>query len=265
MKKILLLICMTLMLTGCSAGASLKALEADLQALATAEIKMSADNNKSLYRYYSSPDVGRRVSTQTANVFTYRNDEFIMNLDIATIINEEFYDSVDTFRFNVDESMLSISGPYTNTANEEFEFSFQVYDFNESKYLIYMETQYVNFYSYCEYTNIAPMALEMMKIAKTVEVEKETIITLYSSKPTTEYVREQVDLFEETIADNGRIEELLEGNNVIEGDNMEHEGLTDDTVVEEENDDTLEEEVVETEPPVEEENQDNNNAHEGHR
>lgn len=209
MKKLLLLLCL-LSLCGCSVKNHDVAdhLGERLEALAKAPIEDLADNNKPLYRYYIEPSVGRRTSTETSNVFVYNGREFLMNLDIAAVINNRFYKEA-AFEKRLDRSaMIAQEGTYVDYNDLEFRYLLEVYDY-EDLYFIVLDMAYVNFYACCEYAEIEDLVLMMMKIGKTVEVNAEQVVAAYSSKQTTEYVKEKLDLFEVVIPDSGRIEELL--------------------------------------------------------
>lgn len=210
MKKILVLLCL-LCLCGCAQKQTdLKtSLKQELETLAQAPIDNLADNNKPLYRYYIEPSIGRRQSTQTSNIFVLNNQEFVMNLDIATIINTRFYENI-MFKKKADSSaMISLSGNYLDFNNLEYRYFLSVYDFEDGNYFISLSMQYVNFYAYCGYADIEPLTLSMMKIGKTVDVDTEKVINTYSSKQSSDYVKEKLNLFEKIIPDSGRIEELM--------------------------------------------------------
>ncbi len=210
MRKIHLVLCLML-LSGCaSTQTDLKLrLENSVATMAQAPIDDLADNNKPLYRYYIEPSVGRRDSTQTGNVFLLNGREFIMNLDIASVINTRFYDEI-LFNEQIDSAaMIAMEGSYVDYNDLEFHYMLTVYDLQDSKYFIDLSMAYVNFYAYCEYAEIEELVLMMMKIGKTVDVDAEKVIAAYSSKPSTEYVKEKLDLFETVIPDSGRIEELM--------------------------------------------------------
>lgn len=212
-KKVLVLLCL-LCLCGCAQNkADLKnSLKQELSALAQAPIANLADNNKPLYRYYIEPSIGRRQSTQTSNIFVLNNQEFVMNLDIASIINTRFYESI-MFEKKADNSaMISLSGKYLDFNNLEYRYILSVYDFEDGNYFISLSMEYVNFYAYCGYADIEPLVLSMMKIGKTVDVDTEKVISTYSSKQSSDYVKEKLDLFEKIIPDSGRIEELMGAN-----------------------------------------------------
>lgn len=210
MKKILILLC-ALLLCGCSNQKTdiTQTLPLNLTALANAPIKDLADNNKPLYRYYIEPSIGRRESTQTSNVFVKEGQIFVMNLDIASVINTRFYDEKVYGQKADTNAMIALDGTYIDTNDLEFRYSLSVYLLDNGKYFIDLSMAYVNFYAYCEYATIESLVLEMMKIGKTVDVNSEKVIATYSSKQSTEYVKEKLDLFEMNIPDSGRIEELM--------------------------------------------------------
>jgi hypothetical protein len=62
-----------------------------------------------------------------------------------------------------------------------------------------------------DYVMIDDVVVQMLKIARSVEVNELEIISYYSSKPADEHQREKVDLFQQEIAENGRLDELLGG------------------------------------------------------
>ncbi len=67
----------------------------------------------------------------------------------------------------------------------------------------------MNFYTTGSRAEIMTVAGEMLKIARTISIKEEEIISHYSSKEVIEYEREQLQLFEVMIPENGRIDEML--------------------------------------------------------
>jgi len=235
MRKIIGIICV-LFLCGCSVESyDLKSsLEANLPSLAEAVISDRADNNKPLYRYYAEPQIGRRMSTWTGNVFTLNGAEFIMNLDIASILNSRFYKHQNFDKKTDSSAMISMSGTYIDYSNQKNGYTLDIFDFEDGIYFIELDLQYVDFYGYVDYAEIEPVVMSMMKIGKTVDVDLEKVIATYSSKHSTEYVKEKLDLFETVIPDSGRIEELMgispeEFNN--EDGSSEHEAPIEEEVL----------------------------------
>lgn len=210
MKKILILLCV-FCLCGCSASnGDLKSrLESRLAQLAHAPIQDLADNIKPLYRYYIEPGIGRRQSTQTSNVFVMNDQEFVMNLDIASVINTRFYDQVLYNQSADPDAWIGLEGTYLDYNDLVFNYTLSIFSLEDGQYFIDLSMAYVNFYAVTEYAGIINLVTEMMKIGKTVDVSSEKVIATYSSKQSTEYVKEKLDLFEVVIPESGRIEELM--------------------------------------------------------
>ena len=202
-----------LMLCGCSAN------PADLQTTLHQKIDRViqqpalciADNHKTLFSYYAEPSVGRMESTMTSNVFLIDHVEVVMNLDISTVMNSKYYpDALTHHKANGDE-IVFISGMLGGCDGNEHEYSVSVYLLNNGKYYVDVQTHYVNFYSAMDYVMIDDVVAQMLKIARSVEVNELEIISYYSSKPADEHQREKVDLFQQEIAESGRLDELLGG------------------------------------------------------
>ena len=226
MKKIITLLCL-LLLVGCAENPSNleDRLAVSVEAIALAPISDLADNNKPLYSYYIEPSVGRRTSTQTGNVFLYNGTEFVMNLNIASVINARFYiDELNHTKSNL-KAMITQDGIYFDHNDLQFSYFLSIYALDNGKYFIDLDLAYVNFYAYAEYANIEDLVIMMFKIGKTVDIKADKIIMNYSSKPSMEYVKEKLELFEIIIPDSGRIEELMGIDVSIEGQTEIGDGI----------------------------------------
>ena len=174
MRKItLLLFC--LCLCGCSAQGGLDSrLQAACMQASTLTINVHADNVKDLYSYYAEPGVGRRSSTASSNVFVLDNQEFIMNLNVAEIVNVKLYDQSESVILPQSEAWISVSeGEFTDIQGR------------------------------------TALAKEMIKIARTAEVDEDAVLKTYSSRTKINYVKENLNLFEDEIPENGRLEEMM--------------------------------------------------------
>ena len=219
-----------LMLCGCSANpAGLQtALSQKINQVIQQPALCIADNHKTLFSYYAEPSVGRMESTMTSNVFLIDNVEVVMNLDISTVINTKYYPDVLTHPKANGDEIVFISGLLGTCDGNDYEYSVSVYLLNNGKYYVDVQTHYVNFYSAVDYVMIDDVVVQMLKIARSVEVNEFEIINYYSSKPTDEHEREKVDLFQQEIAESGRLDELLGG--VDTGHFEEDEPEVDDPV-----------------------------------
>ena len=95
MKRIVcMLLCFCLM--GCSkiTGSLQNRLNTALSEAERAPVN-APNNRKTFYSYYLDPSLGRIYSTETGNVFSRGGRSFVMNLDIASIINDKYYPGQD--------------------------------------------------------------------------------------------------------------------------------------------------------------------------
>lgn len=219
-----------LMLCGCSANpAGLQnSLNQKIKKVIQQPAMCIADNHKTLFSYYAEPSVGRIESTMTSNVFLIDNTEVVMNLDISSVINTKYYPDVLTEPKANGDEIVFISGQMGACDGNQYDYSVSVYLLNNGKYYVDVQTHYVNFYSAVDYVMIDDIVIHMLKIARSVEVNELEVIIYYSSKPADEHQREQVDLFQQEIAESGRLDELLGG--VDAGHFEEDEPVVDDPV-----------------------------------
>ncbi len=210
MKKLAIMI-LIFLIAGCSANpADLKQiLKESLEKQASKPTACIADNHKTLFSYYAEPSIGRRNSTQTSNVFIMDDVEFVMNLDISTVMNSKYYPEVNNLRDETSDELVYLKGKYTDCHGDEYDYVLSVYLLQNGEYYVDFQTHYVNFYSTMKYVRIDDVISQMMKISQSVEVDETAVITAYSSKPADEHEREKVDLFQEQIAENGRLDELI--------------------------------------------------------
>lgn len=211
MKRILIVLLILMVCCGCSANpADLeKSLQRQIDDLLAQEAACLADNHKTLFSYYTEPNVGRKTSTMTSNVLVLNGVKIVMNLDISTVMNSKYYPDVPVLRKPTGNELVYLSGKYEDCTKTGYEYALSVYLLDSGKYYVDLQTHAVNFYSTLDYVMIDDVVLQMLKISRTVEVNEAEIISYYSSKPADEHQREKVDLFKEEFAENGRLDELI--------------------------------------------------------
>ncbi len=231
MRKIGMLLLMLLLL-GCSANPA--ELEDDLKLSLMHQAQKPtaclADNHKPLFSYYAEPSVGKRESTETSNVFLIWDTEVVMNLDISTVMNSKYYPDAMSIKKKTDDEIVYLHDKYIDCKGDEYDYVLSLYLLQNGKYYVDFQTHFVNFYAAVDFALIDEIVTQMMKISQSVEVDELAVITYYSSKPADEHEREKVDLFQEQIAENGRLDELLGTDNSgsFEEDEMEFENPMED-------------------------------------
>lgn len=228
-KKILLVLSL---LALCSCSSNSNSLEADIkakiQAVSSAKIGCIADNNKGLYSYYIEPSVGNIKSTKTSNVFTMSGYSIVMNLDIANIINEEYYKDQISRRKASGNEVIYLTGNYVDCNDKTKNYYLSVYSVEGGKYYMELNTAYVSFYTYADYVIIDDIVEQLFVIAKTVEIDQQEVIAYFSSKPSELHEREKQVIVDQIISEEGRLDELLNGGSGEFGDNYEGNTNQDD-------------------------------------
>ncbi len=212
-----LLICMAVITSGCTVYRTI-----DLQKILSERLvtRMEGDaeapnRNKPYYSYYIQPSVGQLESDQTGCLLTYQGNEFLMNLNISAVINDKYYDFKDSDSFGLNDSSMaaSVTGTYTDVNNDSHDFIVNIYHADkEESYITVFRSETVEFYSVSDALKAADLAGEMLRIARSVEINQDEIIDHYSNKESISFTGRKIQLFDSIAPESGRVEELFGGN-----------------------------------------------------
>lgn len=212
MKKIIVLL-VILLLSGCQYIEQNKDLD---DVFSVDNIQTTSPNNYTDYiEYYLPSDVIEDDSDELNFVFDISGSKFIMNINVPGIINAKYYPSLGLLNDGFfDESNLYYenSGTYINKDKEDEKYDFKVYKY-EDDYILLLTTRQVLSYGYCDKTRVSLLADKMYQVVKGTSVNEQLIIANYSSKDVIDYQKNTVNLFGEHFPVNGRIDDLLIGEN----------------------------------------------------
>lgn len=209
-----LLICMAVMTSGCTVYHTID-LQKILSERLVARMEGDADapnRNKPYYSYYIQPSVGQLESDQTGSLLTYQGNEFLMNLNISAVINDKYYDSKDSDSFGLNDSSTaaSVTGTYTDVNNDSHDFIVNIYHADkEESYITVFRSETVEFYAVSDALKAADLAGEMLRIARSVEINQDEIIDHYSNKESISFTGRKIQLFDSIAPESGRVEELF--------------------------------------------------------
>lgn len=210
MKKILYLILSALMLSSCTVKTSID-LQSELESsLASAnDAKIFTSNiNKPLYSYYLPPSIGRNKSTQTSSILNDRGRKFVMNLNVASIIQEKYYsetEQTDDFQ----DPIVKCEGEYIDVDETTHSYTVTTYEMNDY-YVTVFHSDVVEFYSVLDALSTCDIVKDMLRISRSMRVDTDAVIQAYSNKKTVDYKSEKIELFEQIVPESGRIEELFD-------------------------------------------------------
>ena len=211
MKKIFCLI-LVLFLSSCSEyrGSVQSRLDQQISACENSAIS-NPNNRKTYYSYYLDPSIGRVYSTGTGNVFSLDGVSFVMNLDVAKIINEKYYPlKLDIHEYALGGDVLAQrEGTVRDISGSEIPYRAAILLAKDMEVLVSVECGYMKFDSLCN-TNIAPViAAKMIEIGRSVSVSTTEVLNAYTTLSGIDYAGTPVELFENKAPENGSIEELL--------------------------------------------------------
>ena len=223
MRRIILLM-MALMLCGCSASQSLQQrLSERCRQAESLTINVRPDNVKKLYSYYAEPSVGRRDSTVSGNLFVMDHQEFVMNLNIADIVNQQLYDQPAGESFShYDHWLAREQGEFTDVNGNAQTYKVAIAPAERGQVFVFCQTPYFTFSGLSNETSAPDLAQQMIKMARTAIVNEEEVLQSYSLKNQISYVKKNLNLVEEQIPESGRLEEMMP-NKGESGDNVDHD------------------------------------------
>lgn len=205
MKKLVFLLCLLFLFTGCKQST-------DLSFLANAfenQPHLRVNNRTLYFDYYASSDLKEITFKNTGVVFEYLDYPLVLNLNIFEIIKEEADGELYDDGFFVKEELLDkYEGVYKDYRGDEKQYSFEVYQ-KEELYLLHLKTSDVNVYAQAGNDSLALMADKMCFLAQNLLVNTAYVDRDFSNENLIDYERQQVDLFESIIAPDGYLSEIV--------------------------------------------------------
>ena len=170
-----------------------------------------------IYSFYKEPSIGRLSSAETSSVFMQDGVKFVMNLNVSSIVNSKYYDSKNNTAIPEGLDVLARSGgTFADFMGDEHSFEVTLMRLNEDVFT-YAKTDLLEFYAISGELQALQVAETMMRIARTVKVDREAVVATYSARQEIDYERKRLELFQNVVPENGVIDELFEGNNNYAG------------------------------------------------
>lgn len=205
MKKLLAV--MLLMLTGCAVNGSN---ESEIRLVEGVEAVLSAsfdqpNYTKEYYTYYLPSDVGRYNGDALSNTFNYAGTDFIMNLNVEYILDEE--DS-DELLVTEDGAIFTDEGSYQDTEGTVHGYTILIHALTRG-YVCYVHTDYTDYFALCDYVSAMKLPEKMLRIARSVHIDKERIQNDFQLRLPVTYKTHKIELFQNMAPVDGTLEELL--------------------------------------------------------
>lgn len=218
MKKIIISLFILVYCFGCGEqNFSVEKIEASIEK-ALSEPVFKVNHVKRYYSYYLPPSFGRMYSEQVSNIFKYRENKILMNLNISEIIQNKYYSSEQqSMTTQVDYELFSKTGTFLNGAGVLKEYRVDLFSFNDAK-ILRLITDDIILYSQTHLFETDDIIHYMFQIAKSVSIDENLILEDYASKEIISGKKENIQLFEKVVPTDGNVNELFENPVLPNGD-----------------------------------------------
>lgn len=211
MKRSILFICLLVVLSACAYKDDEQSALKSALSIEIDKINVRENNSLTFYSYYVPSDMAVLDQKGNIAIMEYDGDKIVMNLNIASIINKEYYEENklnDDGFFDDDKLIYEHEGKYLSSHDHLIDYFFKAYGY-DGQYLLHLMSENINMYASCDIYNLKPVAEKMLFVAKTIDVDEDDVVSEYSSKEVIDYQKKQVNLFDLVVPENGKLEELL--------------------------------------------------------
>lgn len=205
MRKISFLIAMILLI-GCSSNKpDINQVVSDgVNKVNNAPLSPSNNHSKKLFSYYLPYDIGVVESNNISSIVKYDNNEIFLSINVSDVMrngdkpevkfNEELY-----FSDNFDLKMR----------DQELPANLLIEQLKADSYIIYFEVDDVFLVSQVNYANLKYTLERIVYIGRSLEVDKKLIVSEFSNKETLTYKKEVIELFSNSIPEEGMIQDII--------------------------------------------------------
>lgn len=169
-------------------------------------------NNYTFYmEYYMPSDVNEESSEALSYVFNADGEKFIMNINVASILNSEYNvgnSLTDDGFFNKDKQIYERAGTFINVNGSTIDYFAKVYE-DDGECIVYIVTNEVNLYGLCPIEKVDMFSSKMFQMAICNNVHKSRIVEDFSKKDVIDYQKIAVNLFEKTYPESGRVDDMM--------------------------------------------------------
>ena len=243
MKKLLIALMVMVLCAGCS-NAHHKDVSEYVQEACEMELLVADLNNahKQYYSYYLPRGISRLDRDNTSNIFVIYGNEAVLNLDVANIIQNTYYNVDEETEQIVNElreveELVSqrriIKGTFDDILGNELEYRIIISKLDKEHKYIVMQDDYFVFVASCRNEELNDMVYEMVKILRTCVVEKEEVIADFSNYQDVYRSPSIISLFKDVLPESGSVSETIrnwqddpafqrvetEGENIVPDDN----------------------------------------------
>ncbi len=223
MKKIGLTALCLILLSGCTIN---KTTDEILQNSLGRPLPMGLNQNKGLFKYYISPDMGIKSANNISSVIKIGDSDIMLRLNVSNIISK-YYNAEMKYEFAEEEGVARYEGTYLD--REDVRQFYVLYEIDmKDKKAVVLENEAVALMGLISSVEYDYVLSSMMTIMRSVDVVEKSVVSQYSNKEVIEYNSFHEEFFEQKIPESGSLIDMY--NQLHPDDKIEQEGgLNDDS------------------------------------
>ncbi len=215
LTKLLSVLLTIFILSGCqdSAVTIERSFNLAIEDAAASEVTKMTNHSANYFDYYLPITMGREMSTETSVVLQSSNTEILMKLDIVNIVLRSSLEAASDLRsvFNESKAISSIDGKTLDGRGFDQYYRAQLFDLNNSDYLIVVQTQNTVLTSRVKLGLVSETAYQMVRLARSVVIDRSLILANYSNTETINYQKVNLNMFSQMAPESGTIVDMIEG------------------------------------------------------
>ncbi|HZJ86865.1 MAG TPA: hypothetical protein VFC75_01450 [Erysipelothrix sp.] len=205
MKKSVILLIFLLMLSGCQKTT----LDYGFVEGLSKPVPKSTNHTKDYLSYYLPPHVGLKESGANYSLLDVEGYDVLMRLSIEHIISEKFDYEKNLAKEISQEILFQDDASYIDIEDNSKTVHAIIYQL-EDRYAILINNEEIEMMSLVPKTNVSITLESMVNILKTVVVNKDLVVSDYSSKEISTYESTYSEFFEQTPPETGTLKEMNE-------------------------------------------------------
>lgn len=203
----------------------------------SSEINSVLNRNGLYFDYYLPITMGHKLSAESSLILESFQRDILMSLDVVNIVLNEGSSNQSSLRdiFNKSLALVNIESITSDFNGLNLSYKAQLFELEKNLYLVVIQTQNIVVSAQMEIGLVNELAYEMLRLARTVNVDRSLVVTNYSNKETFSYQKVNLNMFAQMAPESGTIIDMIEG---------EEQNLLDDNYYDVINDSPTEEEIL---------------------
>ncbi len=189
----------------------MKSHERILQEALAQPLPNGTSHNKGLFKYYLSPDMGIKRSTDTSSLITYNNVEIMMSLNVPEILYN-YYNSTEQEELLstssvVENDRIIFTGTYMDAHDVSRNFEYHEIAFGNDRAIL-IDNGLITLLTLVNDAQKEITVRGMMTIMRSAKIDEQMVVDRFSNKELVQYNSIHEGFFEQEVPESGSLIDL---------------------------------------------------------